>query len=150
MAPSDRLPEAVNCCVVPLAMLVVPAGFTVIVDTADVVSVTKSVVPLNEALIAVEPAVVPAVASPDAPMVATASIDDDQAAHLVKSCTAPFARVPRAANCCVVPGAILGGGDGVTFMSATEETARVADPVMPPKAAVITVKPVVAAAVASP
>lgn len=150
MAPSDRLPAAVNCCVVPLAMLVVPAGFTVIVETSDVVSVTKSVAPLNEALIVVEPAAVPAVASPDALMVATASIDDDQAAHLVKSCTALFSRVPKAVNCCVVPGAILGEGDGVTFMSATEETVRVADPVIPPKAAVITVEPVVEAAVASP
>lgn len=79
------MPAAVNCCVVPLAMLVVPAGFTVIVDTSDVVSVTEPVAPLNEALIEVEPVVVPAVASPDASMVATAVIEDDQVAHAVRS-----------------------------------------------------------------
>ncbi len=150
MASLDRLPAAVNCCVVPLAMLVVPAGFTVTVDTSYVVSVTEPVAPLNEALIEVEPAVVPAAASPDASMVATAAIDDDQTAHLVKSCIAPFSRVPRAANCCVVPGAMLGGGDGVTLKSEIEETVSVADPVIPPEAAVMTVEPVVEAAVASP
>jgi hypothetical protein len=149
MVLSDRLPAAVNCCVVPLAMLVVPAGLTVIVDTADVISVTESVAPLNKALIKVEP-VVPAVASPDAPMVATAVFDDDQVAHPVRLCTALFSRVPKAANCCVVPGAMLGGVDGVTSSSATAEVVRVADPVIPPEAAVMTAEPVVVAAVASP
>ncbi len=49
-------------------------------------------------------------------------------------------------NCMVVPGAMLGGAAGVTFIDATCDVVSIVDPVRPPEAAVMTVEPVVEAA----
>ncbi len=45
--------------------------------------------------------------------------DEVHVANDVKFCTELSARVPVAANCWVVPGAIHGGFDGVTVMELT-------------------------------
>jgi hypothetical protein len=121
-------------------------GDTFIDATPDVVSVAEPLIPLNSALIVVGPVVVPAVASPDEPTVATAVSNDDQIANDVRFCIALFARVPEAANCWVVPGAIL-SVDGDTAITVTEEVVSVVDPVMVPDTAVMTAEPVVVAAV---
>jgi hypothetical protein len=77
---------AVNCCVVPLAMLAV-AGVTAINATLEHVSVRPEVIPPNAAVMEVEPAAT-AVASPCEPavllMVATISFDEAQVANVVK------------------------------------------------------------------
>ncbi len=75
-----------------------------------------------------------AVASPRAPaallIVTTGVLDDDHVAHGVKICAAPSVRVPVAANCFVVPLAIV-AVEGVTDIPATGEARSVAVPVTP-------------------
>jgi hypothetical protein len=53
--------------------------------------------------------------------------------------------VPMAMNCMVVPGAMLGGAGGATFINATSDVVSVVEPVIPPEVAVIMVEPVVEA-----
>lgn len=64
-----------------------------------------------------------AVASPFEPgvslTVAIAGDDEVHVANDVKSCIALFTRVPVAANCWVVPGAMHGGVVGVTVIELT-------------------------------
>ncbi len=72
-----------------------------------------------------------------------------QVAQVVKVCEALFTNVPFAVNCCVVPGAMLGGFDGSIEIDATEEVVRVTSPLMLPELAVIVAVPA-DTAVASP
>lgn len=53
--------------------------------------------------------------------VATPGFDDVQVAHVVRFCCVPLLsdNVPMAMNCKVVPGAMLGGAGGATFIDAT-------------------------------
>ena len=63
-----------------------------------------------------------AVANPFKPGVSptvTDGSDDVHVANGVRSCTVPSTRVPVAANCCVVPGALHGGFVGVTVIELT-------------------------------
>ena len=57
MSPSTRVPDAVNCFEVPLAMLVM-AGDVEMVATADVESEDVPVMPLNVAQMVAEPGAV--------------------------------------------------------------------------------------------
>jgi hypothetical protein len=82
-------------------------------------------------------------------MPATVISDDVQTAHAVKSCCSLVARVPRALNCWVVPGAML-EVDGNTPIEETVDVLRVVTPEMLPNAAVTVVVPKLAVAVAIP
>ena len=98
------------------------------------------------AVIVVEPVPVP-LASPLEPaallMEATALDDELQAAERVRSCFVLSENVPVAANCFVVPLAMLGFvGVTSTDTSVAGVTVRVVDPDTLPDAAVIVVEPV--------
>ncbi len=153
--PQPNVPVAVNCCAVPLAILAFP-GVTAIEDTWDEVSVAgPEVTPSKAAVISVEPLLFRvAVASPFEPVVsltvATAGDDEVHVANDVRSCPAPSSRVPWAANCWVVPGAMHGGLVGVTMIELTSDVVSVVVPVIPPETALMTVEPVMVIAVTSP
>jgi len=82
--------------------------------------------------------------------VAIAVSDEVQVAQIVKVCTVLSARVPVAASCIAVPGAMLGGFAGVTARATTGDTVRTVVPLTPPYVAVMVVWPVAVVAVANP
>jgi hypothetical protein len=111
---SLKVPVAVNCFVVPAAMLEL-AGVTAIETRLAPVTVSV-VVPLTDPLmtvIVVLPTPAP-FASPLPSTVATLPDPEDQAAD-VKSCVLPSSKFPTALNCSVVPTAI-DGFDGLSEM----------------------------------
>lgn len=150
---STRVPVAANCRVNPWGTLTAK-GATAIDCTGEEVSVTEPVAPSNAACMVAVPGVEPAVASPFEPVVSlTVPLDgfkDVHAANGVKNCDAPLARVPVAVNCCVVPGAILGGVDGDTAIDDTCDVPRVAVPAIPLETAVSVAVPMFDVAVAMP
>jgi hypothetical protein len=83
---------------------------------------------------------------------ATPVSDEVQVANFVRFCEVLLLSesVPKAVNCKLVVGAILGGAGGLTLIDATCAFVSVAVPVMPLKTAAMTVVPVVAVAVTSP
>jgi hypothetical protein len=82
------------------------------------------------------------VARPCALMVATADEDDVQSTEGVTSCTLESLKVPIAANCFVVPTAIVGfAGVTLTETSVAEDTVSVAVPLIDPEVAVIVAVP---------
>jgi hypothetical protein len=88
--PPVSVPVAVNCCVVPRAMLAL-AGVTAIEVTAADVSVAVFVIAPREAVMVVEPRAEETVlARPVPDMVATAALDELQVTNAVRSCVAPF------------------------------------------------------------
>ncbi len=118
---SENVPVAANCVVVPLAMLEL-VGVTVM-DTRVALSTVSEVDPVTLPDVAVT-VVVPAateVARPLEPAalltVATPVLDELQVAKAVRSCVVLSENVPVAANCVVVPVAML-GSVGVTAMDA--------------------------------
>ena len=104
---SLKVPVAVNCLVVPFAILEL-AGVTAI-DTRLAPVTVSEVVPLTDPLVTVIVVLpVPApVASPLASTVATLPDPEDQVAD-VRSCVLPSSKFPTALNCSVVPTAIDG------------------------------------------
>jgi len=95
---SLKVPVAVNCLLVPIAMVEF-AGVTVS-DTNVAVLTVKVAVPVTEpevALIVVVP-VPTAVARPDASMVETLTGDADHVTE-VSSCVLPSSKFPTAVNC---------------------------------------------------
>ncbi len=148
---SASVPVAVNCWVVPLAMLAL-VGNTSMDDTVDDLNAADPDTPPYDAATVAVPAET-AVANPFEPAVLpmeTMPVSIEvQVAHVVRLCSAALSRVPLAENCWVVPGAILGGFNGVTEIKATEDVVRVTRPFMLPEAAVIVVVPA-ETAVASP
>lgn len=149
MAPSIRVPDAVNCFEVPLAMLVM-VGDVEMVATADVERETVPVMPLNVAEIVVEPGAVIAVASPEPLTVAMFGSEEVQVAQDVRFCTALFSSVPWAENCKDIVGAMLCGFDGVTESVVTGDVVSTVEPVMLLYTAVMTADPVFDPAVARP
>lgn len=143
-APPDKVPVAMNCWVVPTA-IVGSTGVTAIDVTASRVRAAEPEMAPNVAMIAAEPTAV-AVARPELSMVATPVLL--QVTNGVKSWDAPFDKVPVALNCWVVPTAMVGLA-GVTAIELSAATVSVVDPEMLPEVAVIVVEPVVMAA-ASP
>jgi hypothetical protein len=101
MVLSDNVPVAMNCRVVPLAILAL-RGVTAIDATLDEVSVAEPVTPLYMASIVAVPEVT-AVASPFKPVasltVATGIFNDVHVAKDVKFCAVLSARIPDAVNC---------------------------------------------------
>jgi len=152
--PSEYVPVAVNCCVLPMAML----GLVGVIATeTSVAGFTVSVVDPDRvpdvAVIVVEPAAT-GVASPIEPAVLLIpAMDDDdelQVTAVVRFCVEPSEYVPVAVNCCVLPMAMLGlVGVIATETSVAGFTISVVDPDRVPDVAVIVVEPA-AAAVTSP
>jgi hypothetical protein len=143
---SANVPVAVNCWVVPLAILAA-VGKMSIDATEDDVNVANPDTPPYVAEIIAEPAAT-ALANPFEPdtllMVTTPVSNEAQVAHAVRLCVSAFSRVPVAVNCWVVPGAILGMGgfNGATEIDATDDVVMVARPLMVPEVAVMVVVPV--------
>lgn len=135
-----NVPVAVNCWVVPLAMLVV-IGDTAIDDTSAEVSCVLPVVPLKAAEIVAVPVVDPAVARPLMEMPAILVSLELQSTKAEIFCVAVLARVPVAAYWMVVPDAIVWFA-GVTSMDARSELVRTVEPEMPTDDALIVVVPV--------
>src|ERR1051326_5166117 len=102
---SLNVPVAVNCLVVPMAMLGF-AGVTAIETRVALVTVSE-VVPLtapDAAVIVAVPGPV-LVARPEALIEATLTFDDDQITD-GSCCVLPSSKSPAAVNCYVVPSAI--------------------------------------------
>lgn len=126
---SEKVPVAVNCCVVPLAREGL-AGVTAM-DTRVAGLTVKVVVPETApaavetvAVIVVVPTAVP-VASPLLLIVATAVFDERQEADRVRSCVELSEKFPVAVNCCFVPLAMIGSaGVIVTDWSVAAPTVR--------------------------
>src|SRR6266436_3898499 len=143
---SLKVPVAVNCRVVPFAILGV-VGVTVIVDrfAAVTVSVVLPETPPKVAVIVVVPAATDVARPCDPPallIVATAVLDELHVTWVVRSCVVLSLKVPVAVNCRVVPFAIL-GVVGVTVIvdRIAAVTVSVVLPETPPKVAVIVVVP---------
>lgn len=102
MLVSLKVPVAVNCLVVPIAMLGL-AGVTAI-DTRVALVTVSEVEPLTDPDAAVMVAVpVPVlVPRPAALMDATLTLEDDQITD-GNCCVLPSSKRPVAVNCCVVP-----------------------------------------------
>lgn len=84
MAVFEKVPIALNCWVVPTAMVLL-AGVTAIDVTSATVSVVKPGIPLKVAVIVVLPGAAPAVASPAVLIVAIPVLDELQVTNDVKS-----------------------------------------------------------------
>jgi hypothetical protein len=135
------VPEAENCCEVPLAILAVD-GDVEMVATGDVVSVAEPVIPLNVAEIVAAPGAATADARPEVLIPAMPVSDEAQVAQDVRFCSTLLASVPSAENCCVIPGAMLFGFAGDRDSETAADVVSTADPVMPLYTAVMTVEPV--------
>lgn len=102
---------AVNCSVVPGAMLAGDDGVTAIDDTCSVLRVVVPVMPLETAVIVVVPMLASVVARPLDPttllMVATLVFDEFHVAVVVIFRMLPFENIPTAVSCVVVPGVML-------------------------------------------
>ena len=142
---SVKIPVALNCRVVPFAML----GLVGVTSTDDRVAfVTVSVtllekMPLNDALMVVGPVepVAEDVASPVELMVAIAGTVEFQTTCVVRSWVVLSVNVPIAANCWLVPRAMVAAGAGDTPIdtSVAFVTVRVVLPETPAKVAVMSV-----------
>ena len=132
--PSEKVPKAVNCCVLPRG---IDGAAGVMVIDVRIAAVTERVADeLTESNVAAM-SVVPVLTEVASPLVAAALLivaiagfDEDQVAHVVKLCTVLSARVPAAVNFCVVPKAIL-AVIGLIAIVVTGDVARTAEPVAP-------------------
>ena len=105
---SVNMPVAVNCLVVPRAMLGLVGVSWIETSVAGVtVSVVWPDTPENVAVIVVEP-VAPEVASPVELIVATAVLDESHVTDALRSWFELSVNIPVAVNCLVVPSAMLG------------------------------------------
>ena len=123
--PSEKVPEAANCCFSPKGILEL-GGVMVIEDKTAGVTDSVADGELTESKIAVMN-VVPVLTDVTSPLVGavlliveTAVFDDVHVAQVVRLWPDPSARVPEAVNCCVVPLAMLALA-GLTAMDITGE-----------------------------
>ena len=141
--PSLNVPLALNLIEVPRAIRGF-AGFTVMETrcAVETVSPVDPLTPPKTALIVLLPAAT-LVRSPWPLMVAAAGFEDVQTADPLTSCEVLSLNVPVAANCFVVPTAILEFA-GVTAIEIKLAPVMVSDavPLTEPELAVIVVKPV--------
>jgi hypothetical protein len=144
VVPSEYVPVAVNCLVVPFALV----GLDGLIEMdASVAGVTVRALDADllpkAAVIVAEPAAT-AVVSPDALIIATPAFDESQLTEVVRFCVVLSEYVPVATNCFDVPSGML-GFVGVTEMdkSVAGFTVRVVDPDMVPDVTVIVVVPAV-------
>jgi len=105
---SLKVPMAVNCLVVPTAMLELD-GLTAIETSVAAVTVSDAV-PLTDPDVAVIVAVpVPTAArSPVAGLTLATALDDELHVTEGSSCVLPSSKLPTALNCSAVPAAIEG------------------------------------------
>ncbi len=138
---SLKVPVAVNCFVVPTAMLEF-AGVTAI-DTKAALLTLSDAVPVTEpeiALIVADP-VPTEVARPEELTVAVPGTDDVHVTD-VKSCVLPSSKVPTALNCCSVPKAIeTAFGSTSIDMRCAATTVKVVVSLRDPTVAVMVVCP---------
>lgn len=113
--PSENVPVAVNCLVVPAAIEML-AGVTEREESVAAVTVivAVAVLPPNVAVITLEP-MFTADARPFALIVAVDNVPEVHVAVAVTSCVLLSEYVAVAANCCVVPFA-MDGAAGATAM----------------------------------
>jgi hypothetical protein len=112
---SEYTPVAVNCCVVPLAMLGFGGVTWMLTSVAAVmVSVAVPATPPKLAVMVLEPTPIP-VARPLDEIEAVPVLEEVQATIEVKSWVVLSVNVPVAVNCWVVPFGMLGVA-GVTWM----------------------------------
>ena len=153
VVPSENVPVAANCCVVPSGMDGI-AGVTAIVDrtAAVTVKVVDPVVAPQVAEIVVLPVASP-VARPSAagvsPTVATLVEEEPHCTVTVRSSVLPSVNVPVALNCRFVPKAIEELAGVMVIERSTGSTFRTVDPATEPDLAVIVALPA-ATAVAKP
>lgn len=138
---SLKVPVAVNCLVVPTAILEF-AGVTAM-ETSDAAVTVSGAVPLTppeDAVMVVVPVPV-LLAKPVESMLATEVEDEDQVSG-VSSCVLPSSKLPTAVNCRVVPRAIVEVA-GVTAIETrwAGTTVRVLVSENAPTVAVIVVEP---------
>jgi len=143
---SEYVPVAVNCCVVPGAMLGLVGSTAMDTSVAEVaVSEVASDMLPEVAVIVVEPAATE-VANPLEPaallMAATAVVEELHVTVVVTSCVVLSENVPEATNCWFEPLTML-GLVGVIAMdtSVAEVTVTIVDPVMCPHVASILALP---------
>ncbi len=138
---SLKVPVAVNCFVVPTAMLD-PAGVTASETSVAPVTVSDAV-PLTDPAVAVMVAVpVPVlVAKPVESTLATPFDDEDQVSE-VSSCVLPSSKLPTAVNCKVVPSAMdCVAGETAIATRCAGTTVRIVVSVNAPTVAVMVVEP---------
>lgn len=137
---SLNVPVAVNCLVVPTAMLEL-AGVTA--SETNVAPVTvRDAVPLTDPEVAVMVAVPVAVlvANPVESMLAVFE-DEDQVSE-VSNCVLPSSKLPTAVNCCVVPSAMdCTAGETEMETRCAGTTVKIVVSVNDPTVAVIVVEP---------
>lgn len=105
MLLSVKVPVAVNCCVVPIAMLT-GLGVTAIDTRAALVTVSEADPLIEPEVAVIVTGPVPVlVAKPDALMEATFASEEDQVTD-VSCCVLPSSKIPVAMNSSVVPRAI--------------------------------------------
>jgi hypothetical protein len=134
---SEYVPVAVNCWVVPAALLAV-AGVTAMEDRVGTVRVAVPDLPLKVAVMVEEPAATP-VARPLLLTVAVDVLDEVQVTFVVIFWVEESEYVPVAVNCWVSPAGTLAVA-GVTAIEDNETvvgTVRVAPPDLPPKVAMM-------------
>jgi len=113
---SLKVPVAVNCLVVPTAMLEF-AGVTAIETRAAAVTV-RDAVPLIPPDVAVMVAVpVPVLLANPVASIAATDVEDEDQVREVSNCVLPSSKLPTAVNCKVVPIAMEGVA-GVTAIEA--------------------------------
>ena len=138
---SLKVPVAVNCLVVPTAMLAL-AGVTAIETRAAAVTVSDAV-PLIPAEVAVTVAVpVPVLLANPVASILTTAVEEEDHVTDVSNCVLPSSKLPTAVNGSVVPSAIVGVA-GVTAMETrcAGTTVNVAVSVNDPTVAVMVVEP---------
>jgi hypothetical protein len=140
--PSLKLPVAVNCCPAPCTM--VGANGVTAIDASVAAVTLRLAEPVIEPEVAITLAVPLAcpVTMPEALTFTTPAGDTLQATEFVKSCVLPSVKVPIADNCSLAPVA-MDELAGITFSEARAAgvTARLAEPLNPPKVAVMLVVP---------
>jgi len=133
--PSEKVPVAANCCVLPKGIFELD-GVMVIEDKTAGVTDSVADGELTESKVAVMN-VVPVLTDVASPLVAavllivaTPVFDDVHVVQVVRLWPDPSARVPEAVNCCVVPLAMLALA-GLTAIDITGEEMSAAVPVTP-------------------
>jgi hypothetical protein len=145
--PSVNVPAAVNCCVVPSAIVAV--GGSIVIDTSAAGLTTNVAVPFTvpELIPIVVVPVASVLACPIVPavllIVATTATVELQCPLCVRSCVVPSVNVPVAVNCCGVPSATVAVGGLIAIdTSAAGVTVRIVEPLTVPEVALTVAVPI--------
>ena len=124
--PSLKVAMAVNCCVLPLAMLATDGVTLMLCKVAEttVIDVLSQTFP-TQALTFALPALMPD-ATPEFEIVATALLSEPHATPMVRSWLVPSLKIPVAVNCCAPPAGMVGMyGEIVIELRFAEVTCKV-------------------------